>query len=40
VEGGYRTHFERMGFTDEDITTISDRLVHALVTWGDLATIA
>lgn len=40
VEGGYRTHFQRMGFTDEDITTISDRLVDALVAWGDLATIA
>ena len=40
VNPGYRTHFRRMGFTDHDITTLSDRLVNALVAWGDLDTIA
>jgi hypothetical protein len=39
VEGGYRRHFRRMGFTEEDITQLSDRLVDALVVWGDLDTI-
>lgn len=29
-----------MGFTEEDITQLSDRLVNALVAWGDLDTIA
>ncbi|MGH3672587.1 MAG: TIGR03620 family F420-dependent LLM class oxidoreductase [Pseudonocardiaceae bacterium] len=40
VEGGYRKHFHRMGFTEEDITQLSDRLIDALVVWGDLDTIA
>lgn len=29
-----------MGFTEDDITQLSDRLVDALVTWGDLDAIA
>lgn len=33
---GYRTNFSRMGFSDTDISTISDRLVDELVAWGDL----
>lgn len=37
--GGYRAHFQRMGFTEEDIATLSDRLVDALVAWGDLGAI-
>jgi probable F420-dependent oxidoreductase len=36
----YQAHFRRMGFTDEDIGQLSDRLVDALVSWGDEATIA
>jgi probable F420-dependent oxidoreductase len=36
----YQAHFRRMGFTEEDIGQLSDRLVDALVIWGDDATIA
>jgi probable F420-dependent oxidoreductase len=36
----YQAHFRRMGFTDDDISQLSDRLVDALVVWGDEATIA
>lgn len=36
----YRAHFRRMGFTDDDISQVSDHLVDALVSWGDEATIA
>jgi len=36
----YQAHFRRMGFTDDDTSQLSDRLVDALVTWGDEATIA
>ena len=32
---GYRANFARMGFTDDDIADLSDRLVDELVTWGD-----
>jgi probable F420-dependent oxidoreductase len=32
---GYRTNFARMGFSDDDITGLSDHLVDALVAWGD-----
>ncbi len=31
---GYRANFARMGFTGSDITSLSDRLVDELVTWG------
>jgi probable F420-dependent oxidoreductase len=33
---GYRASFARMGFTDEEITGLADRLVDELVAWGDL----
>jgi probable F420-dependent oxidoreductase len=36
----YRAHFRRMGFTEDDISQLSDRLVDGLVSWGDEATIA
>jgi probable F420-dependent oxidoreductase len=32
---GYRANFARMGFTDRDITGLSDQLVDELVIWGD-----
>jgi probable F420-dependent oxidoreductase len=31
---GYRANFARMGFTDRDIASLSDRLVDELVIWG------
>jgi len=37
---GYRANFARMGFTDTDVSDLSDRLVDALVAWGDADTIA
>lgn len=37
---GYRTHFRRMGFAEDEIAQLSDRLVDALVAWGDLDTVA
>jgi probable F420-dependent oxidoreductase len=37
--GGYVAHFARMGFTDADISDLSDRLVDELVVWGDADTI-
>jgi probable F420-dependent oxidoreductase len=36
---GYRANFARMGFTDTDIATLSDRLVDDLVIWGSTDTI-
>lgn len=33
--GGYVENARRMGFDDTDITELSDRLVDALVVWGD-----
>ncbi|HEY1571143.1 MAG TPA: TIGR03620 family F420-dependent LLM class oxidoreductase [Pseudonocardiaceae bacterium] len=33
--GGYIANFERMGFSDADISELSDRLVDDLVAWGD-----
>lgn len=38
--GGYAAHFRRMGFADEEIADLGDRLVDALVSWGDLDKIA
>lgn len=32
---GYIANFERMGFSDTDISEVSDRLVDDLVAWGD-----
>jgi probable F420-dependent oxidoreductase len=31
----YQASFRRMGFTEEEITQLADRLVDALVPWGD-----
>ncbi len=36
----YQAHFRRMGFTEDDISQLSDRLVDGLVSWGDEARIA
>lgn len=36
----YQANFRRMGFTDDDISNLSDRLVDALVPWGDAGAIA
>jgi probable F420-dependent oxidoreductase len=36
----YTNNWKRLGFTDEDITTLSDRLVDALVVCGDVEAIA
>jgi probable F420-dependent oxidoreductase len=36
----YQANFRRMGFTDQEITERSDRLVDALVAWGEPAAIA
>jgi probable F420-dependent oxidoreductase len=37
---GYAESARRLGFTETDIDTLSDRLVDALVTWGSPADIA
>ncbi|HEV7654679.1 MAG TPA: hypothetical protein VGP36_08075 [Mycobacteriales bacterium] len=37
---GYRTSFARMGFTDDEVTGLADRLVDALVAWGDVDAVA
>lgn len=31
----YANNWRRLGYTDDDITNLSDRLVDALVAWGD-----
>lgn len=36
----YQSNFRRMGFDEDDIAQRSDRLVDALVPWGDAATAA
>jgi probable F420-dependent oxidoreductase len=36
----YANSWRRLGFSDEDIATTSDRLVDALFAWGDPAAIA
>jgi probable F420-dependent oxidoreductase len=36
---GYQASFRRMGFTDDDIASLSDRLVDAVVVWGDVDAI-
>lgn len=33
--GGYRANFARMGFDYDDVADLSDRLVDALIAWGD-----
>ena len=36
----YTNNWRRLGFSEEDVSELSDRLVDALVAWGDPATIA
>jgi probable F420-dependent oxidoreductase len=36
----YQANFRRMGFSDDEITQRADRLVDALVPWGDADSIA
>jgi probable F420-dependent oxidoreductase len=36
----YQASFRRMGFSEEDVTGLGDRLVDALVAWGDADTVA
>lgn len=36
----YTNNWRRLGFSDEDVSELSDRLVDALVAWGDPETIA
>lgn len=36
----YVNNWKRLGFTDDDVTSLSDRLVDALVAWGDVDAIA
>jgi len=36
----YQAHFRRMGFTDDEITRLADRLVDAIVAWGDADSVA
>jgi probable F420-dependent oxidoreductase len=35
----YVNNWKRLGFTDEDVETRSDRLIDALIVWGDADTI-
>ncbi|MCP3857666.1 MAG: LLM class F420-dependent oxidoreductase [Actinomycetia bacterium] len=35
----YANNLKRLGFTDDDISSVSDRLVDAIVLWGDLDSI-
>jgi probable F420-dependent oxidoreductase len=36
----YVNNWKRLGFTDDDVTSLSDRLVDGLVAWGDVDAIA
>ncbi|HET6963438.1 MAG TPA: LLM class F420-dependent oxidoreductase [Acidimicrobiales bacterium] len=36
----YTNNWRRLGFSEEDVSGLSDRLVDALVAWGDAETIA
>lgn len=36
----YVNNWKRLGFTDDDVASLSDRLVDALVAWGDVDAIA
>lgn len=36
----YQANFARMGFTDDEVADLDDRLVDELVPWGDPVTIA
>jgi probable F420-dependent oxidoreductase len=37
---GYVASFERMGFSNTDVSELTDRLVDDLVVWGDVDAIA
>jgi probable F420-dependent oxidoreductase len=37
---GYQAHVARLGFTDTEIEGVEDRVVDALVPWGDPVTLA
>jgi len=37
---GYAANLRRMGFAEEEIAQLSDRLVDAVVAWGDLDVVA
>jgi len=37
---GYRTNLGRLGFTDTEVDRLDDRLVDAVVAWGDPETVA
>ena len=37
---GYRRHLGRIGFTEGEIERLDDRLVDAVVAWGDAAAVA
>jgi len=36
----YTNNWKRLGFTDDDVTSLSDRLVDALFVWGDVDAVA
>lgn len=40
TQPAYQASFRRQGFTDDEIARLDDRLVDALVSWGDTAAIA
>lgn len=37
---GYAANLRRMGFAEEEVAQLSDRLVDAVVAWGDVDTVA
>jgi alkanesulfonate monooxygenase SsuD/methylene tetrahydromethanopterin reductase-like flavin-dependent oxidoreductase (luciferase family) len=37
---GYATNFRRMGFSEDEVTGLSDRLVDAVTAWGDVEAVA
>jgi hypothetical protein len=36
----YVNNWKRLGFTDDDVASLSDGLVDALIAWGDVDAIA
>jgi hypothetical protein len=36
----YSNNWKRLGFSDDDVASLSDRLVDALFAWGDVDVIA
>jgi probable F420-dependent oxidoreductase len=38
--GGYAANLRRMGFSEDEIAQLADRLIDAVVAWGDLDAIA